>query len=307
MFAFVNYPSWLKPEIIPGFFVRWYSLMYIVAFTIAYVLLKKQVRESNKIKAADDDVSNFLTWGIIGLILGARIFFVFVYNTTYTNYLLKPWLIFWPFSPDGQFVGLSGLSYHGGVIGAVLGLVLYSRKTKIDLLEWGDLVVATIPLGYTFGRLGNFINAELYGRITASPIGMMFPNAEPVSIYEPGVREIVEKTNIALQPGDVYVNLPRHASQLYEALFEGIILWLVLWFFVKDRKPFKGFVIGAYIFGYGLVRFFIEYFRQPDEGIDFPLFNLTMGQILCLIMMVTGVSLWLIFGTMEKRRALKKG
>jgi phosphatidylglycerol:prolipoprotein diacylglycerol transferase len=173
--------------------------------------------------------------------------------------------------------------------------------------ELGDMFAASVPLGYTFGRLGNFINAELYGRVTASPLGMVFPEKSTrlFSTNEPWVREIVEKTGAVVKGG--LVNLPRHPSQIYEMIFEGVILWLIIWFF-RNRKPFKGFLIGLYFLGYGLFRFFIEYFREPDAHLGYriefvknnlplsyahPPFSFSTGQILCFLMIVFGI-VWII-------------
>jgi len=163
-------------------------------------------------------------------------------------------------------------------------------------------------LGYTFGRLGNFINAELYGRVTTGPLGMVFPHARPLPVAEAWVREAAEQTGAVVRNG--LVNLPRHPSQLYEMLFEGIILWAIIWFF-RNRKPFKGFLIGLYFLGYGFFRFFIEYFREPDSNLGYrielvknnlprdslayvhPPFSFSTGQILCFLMIVFGI-VWLI-------------
>ncbi|GAB1484491.1 hypothetical protein MASR2M78_33090 [Treponema sp.] len=201
-------------------------------------------------------------------------------------------------------MGLQGMSYHGGLIGAVIAVVIYTQVKHMDTREVGDLLVVGIPLGYTFGRLGNFINGELYGRVTSGPLGMIFPYAERFSTKEAWVREIAEKVGISTSTA--LVNLPRHPSQLYEALFEGIVLWAVLWA-LRNRKPFKGFMIGAYMIGYGLVRFVIEYFREPDIDLGYRItlvqtdippalysspFNFSTGQILCALMIAGGL-LWL--------------
>jgi phosphatidylglycerol:prolipoprotein diacylglycerol transferase len=299
MLLAVNFPSWLKPEVIPGLPVRWYGVMYIVAFGIAFFLYQKQVRERN-FPIKEDELSGLFFWGILGLVLGARIFSTLVYESS-PMYIRQPWKIFWPFQ-DGQFTGLSGMSYHGGVIGAIVGLVMYSIRHRFDFRETMDMACASIPLGYTAGRIGNFINAELYGRVTTGPFGMIFPDARPFSINESWVREVADKTGVVVHNG--MVNLPRHPSQLYEAFFEGIVLWLIVWFF-RNRKPFKGFLIGLYIAGYGLIRFFLEYFREPDAHLGYritlvktnlppalfsSLFNFTTGQVFCFIMIVAGLA-----------------
>ena len=164
------------------------------------------------------------------------------------------------------------MSYHGGVIGVVTAIWLFSRKVNLHLFELADFLTAAIPLGYFFGRIGNFINGELYGRPTEASIGMYFPNA-----------------------GDQAL---RHPSQLYEAFFEGIVLYYVINIFNKNNQ--LGFNSGTYVFGYGFVRFFIEYFREPDAHLGFILFNLSMGQLLCVAMMLSGVYIWYV-GNMEAK------
>jgi phosphatidylglycerol:prolipoprotein diacylglycerol transferase len=301
----IPFPSWLKPEIIPGLPVRWYGLMYILAFGTAFALYRRQARERH-FPMSEDDISGLFFWGILGLLLGARIFATIVYETS-DIYRREPWLVFWPFR-NGKFTGLMGMSYHGGVIGCALGVLIYIMAKGFDFREITDMVTAAIPLGYTFGRLGNFINAELYGRVTAGPLGMLFPNAAPLPADEAWVREAAEKTGIAIR--GAYVNLPRHPSQLYEALFEGVILWVILWS-LRNRKPFKGFLFGLYFAVYGLFRFFIEYFREPDADLGYrfelvkttlspayvhPPLSFSTGQILCLGMIVFGV-VWIVIAS----------
>ncbi len=303
----VNFPSWIKPEIIPHLPFRWYSLMYMVAFAIAYILFRKQIKERN-FPMADEDVIGLFFWGIIGLVLGARIFYMFVYDDALT-YLLKPWLIFWPFQ-DGRFVGLQGMSYHGGVIGCLLGIIIYTVRKKFDVREIGDMVATAIPLGYTFGRLGNFINGELFGRVTSSPFGMIFPYAGRFSAHEEWVRDIAEQTGIPITDPNAMINLPRHPSQLYEAFFEGIVLFCLLWL-LRKHKPVKGFMMGMYLIGYGFFRFIIEYFRAPDADLgyrielapsDMPtalfssVWNFSTGQILCFLMISAGL-IWIIIAS----------
>ncbi|QQO09668.1 prolipoprotein diacylglyceryl transferase [Breznakiella homolactica] len=304
MLLAVDFPSWINPEIIPGLPFRWYGLMYLVAFAIAYVLFRKQVKERN-FPMDDDGISGLFFWGILGLLLGARIFSTIVYEPT-DIYRLQPWLVFWPFR-DGQFVGLQGMSYHGGVIGCLIAVIIYCARKKYDMREIGDMVVTGVPLGFTFGRLGNFINGELYGRVTAGPFGMIFPHAKPYSASLDWVRDIAAKAGIEITNPNALINLPRHPSQLYEALFEGVILWFILWA-LRNRKPFRGFMMGMYLIGYGLFRFIIEYFREPDEGLGYrielvkngippalfsSLFNFSTGQVLCFLMILGG-GIWLI-------------
>lgn len=313
---YIDFPSWIKPEIIPGFFLRWYALMYIVAFGVASYMFNYQIKK-DKIDVKKEQSSDFMFWGILGLILGARIFSVFVYDDARLFNLTHPWLIFWPFS-GGKLVGLQGMSYHGGAIGGTLGCYLYTRKHKLNFFQWADMICAAIPFGYFFGRIGNFTNGELYGRVTTSPLGIKFPDAttERLSVGKAWVVDIAQKVGIDVG-GLSSVNLPRHPSQLYEAFFEGIILGLILWFIVRLKKPFHGFLMGAYMFGYGFFRFFIEYFREPDQHIGYVInwgaknenfniahsaLNFSTGQILCFFMMLAGVAIILLAKRADKKR-----
>lgn len=313
MLAFLHYPSWISPEIIPGLPLRWYGLMYVVAFAITYILFSYQVRK-RKLQVSDDQVVNLFFWAIIGVLLGGRIIGTTVYDPTH-HYLTHPWLIFWPFNSQMQFVGLAGMSYHGGLLGAIIAITIYCRRKKLDVLEIGDMLIAGVPLGYTFGRLGNFINGELWGRATTVPWGVLYPHAERLPAKLEWVRVMAAKVGIPITSPNQMVNLPRHPSELYEAFFEGIFLWLIIWFIFRKHRPFKGFLIGIYIIGYGFVRFVIEYFREPDPGIGFPiqlaqpvlrahpayLLNFTMGQILCAMMIVGGAIFLAILGRRAKR------
>jgi phosphatidylglycerol:prolipoprotein diacylglycerol transferase len=308
MLAAIEFPSWIRPEIFPffpQFPLRWYGLMYLVAFGITYLLFRYQVRE-RKLDFSDDDIANFFLACILGLILGARLFGTLLYDPT-GYYWAKPWLIFWPFAETGQFTGFRGMSYHGGFVGVVVGGLIYSRRSKLDFWSWADMMAISVPLGYTFGRLGNFINGELWGKVSSAPWAIIFPDAQRLPASIPWVREMAERTGIAAD--SAMVNLARHPSQLYEALFEGVVLWLVLWFVVRRMKGFKGLATGVYIAGYGLVRFFIEYFREPDSDLGYIIawgdpdasihlfttpWNFSMGQILCLLMIVGGLGLILL-------------
>ena len=319
MLLTIPFPSWLKPEIIPGLPFRWYGLMYIVAFGVAFLLYRRQVRERN-FPMTEDELSGLFFWGILALVLGARIFSTLVYETD-NIYRESPWLIFWPFR-NGRFTGFQGMSYHGGVIGGILAILVYSKVKKFDYREIGDMFAASIPLGYTFGRLGNFINGELYGRITNSPIGMIFPHGgispsdKDFAVIRDGAKQM--GLGAVSGPGGV-LNYPRHPSQLYEMLFEGIVLWAIIWFF-RNRKPFKGFLITLYLAGYGLIRFFIEYFREPDEDLGYriqlvknslppalghPLLCFSTGQILCFLMILVGIAWAFIAAHLPNKEAVR--
>src|SRR5574344_2980424 len=271
---YVNYPSWILPEIFPGIpvlgLLRWYGLMYIFAFTTAFLVLRKEMKEgaldNGSFKATEDDIFSCIACGIIFLLIGARVFSTLVYDTS-GLYRHKPWLIFWPFDTEThQFTGLAGMSYHGGFIGGLIGMIVWCKKHKKPVQKWVDAMVLAIPLGYTFGRIGNFMNGELYGRITTMPWGMVFPGAERFSASLDWVQSFANQIGMTIQPESKLVNLPRHPSQLYEAFFEGLMLWLSMWL-LRKHKPFDGFFEGFYTIGYGLVRFIIEYFREPDADL----------------------------------------
>lgn len=319
-FLYINYPSWIHPQIFPGIkflgLLRWYGLMYVFAFGTAYWVLSKLFKEgaldSGTEKTSEDDVFSFIATGIVFLLIGARVFSTLIYDTT-GLYWKKPWLIFWPFDAAGNFTGLAGMSYHGGFIGGLIGMIVWCRVHKKPFWKWCDAMCVAIPLGYTFGRLGNFLNGELYGRITTAPWGMVFPAAEKFSASKTWVIDFAQKIGMDIA-GKNLVNLPRHPSQLYEALFEGVILWSILWFMRKQKK-FDGQLGLSYACGYGFFRFFIEYFREPDADIGYriakdasaPLYtntsllNFSTGQILCFLMIAGSVITMIVLGLTHKK------
>jgi phosphatidylglycerol:prolipoprotein diacylglycerol transferase len=256
-------PAHMDPVIlqIGSFRLQYYGLMYIVAFAITYMLARHRIRREDRFQIDSDQLQGLLTAMIIGLIIGGRLGYVLFYN--FSHYLHHPLEIILPFEfSDGfRFTGITGMSYHGGLIGVVVATLIFVRKNGMDFFNVADLIVPCIPLGYTFGRVGNFINGELFGRVTTHPIGMYFP-------FAPG-------------PGR------RHPSQLYEAFFEGIFLFVVLWA-IKARITTRGAMLALYLMGYGLVRFFIEYARQPDAHLGFIWLSLSMGQLLCMAMILAG-------------------
>ena len=308
MFLYINFPSWIHDQIFPNVkylsLLRWYGLMYLFAFATAYYLLQKVRKEgaldTADYRASEDDIFSFIFTGIIFLLVGARLFSTLIYDTS-GLYKSKPWLIFWPFDSHGKFTGLAGMSYHGGFVGGLLGMIVWCKFKKRPVLKWIDAMVCAIPLGYTFGRLGNFMNGELYGRITTMPWGMVFPAAERFSAKLPWVKEFAQKIGMEL-PASGLVNLPRHPSQFYEAFFEGIVLWLIIWNLRKYKK-FDGMLAAVYTGGYGFFRFFIEYFREPDADLGYriakdssapiytntSLLNFSTGQILCFLMMLLAI------------------
>ena len=259
-------PQHISPVIfqIGSFKLQYYGLMYLVAFGITYALVLYRLRHEARFAVSREQVNDLTTVIILGLMIGARLGYVVFYNLPY--FLRHPLEIVLPFefSNGITFTGISGMSYHGGVIGILVAAWLYTRRNGIALRDVADLYVPCIPLGYTFGRIGNFINGELYGRATTAPIGMFFPLAPDKAL--------------------------RHPSQLYEAFFEGVFLFAVMWSIRKVRAP-RGAMLGFYLMGYGLVRFFIEFYREPDAHIGFVVSVLSMGQLLCAGMIAAGVLL----------------
>jgi phosphatidylglycerol:prolipoprotein diacylglycerol transferase len=338
MLLAINYPSWIHPEIFPGVpvlgIIRWYGLMYIFAFGAAYMVLRKLCNEgvlnTPSYTAVEDDVLSFFTTGIVFLLIGARVFSTLVYDTIPHKdmngalwlYRQRPWLIFWPFDiATGNFTGLAGMSYHGGYIGGGIGTLLWCLWKKKPVLKWIDAIVIAIPAGYTFGRIGNFLNGELYCRVTTVPWGMVFPavpKEEYVSVSLDWVQAVIAKAKLVVPEGVRLINLPRHPSQLYEAFFEGLVVFLLLWF-LRKHKPFDGFMTAMYSIGYGFVRFFIEYFREPDAELGYrfqktvdaktylneSLLNISTGQVLCLAMIAAGLGFIVLGAILKKRRGAK--
>jgi len=260
-------PEQMDPVLlsIGTFELRYYSLMYIVAFAATYVLALLRLKDEPRFQVTKIQLQDLMTFMILGLIVGARLGYVLFYNLTY--FLQHPLEIFLPFtfSQEITFVGITGLSYHGGLIGVLVASTWYIRKQALDFWETADLLAPVVPLGYTFGRLGNFINGELYGRVTESPIGMYFPLSPH--------REL------------------RHPSQLYEAFFEGLFLFVVLWALRRRQWP-SGVMLPLYLVGYGLARFVVEFFRQPDSHLGLVFLVFSMGQLLCFVMIASGILLY---------------
>ncbi len=268
-----NLPFILDPTAfsVVGLEVKWYGLMYLAAFLTTFFLVKHRVKNEERFGKYDEDfIIDLFTWTILGLLLGGRIGYVVFYNFDY--FWKNPIEIIWPFS-GGEFTGIAGMSYHGGLIGAIIFGSIFVWKRRDSFLRLADLIAPAAPLGYTFGRLGNFINGELWGRPTTSDIGMLFPSS-------------------AETPGEMVL---RHPSQLYEAFFEGIVLFLLLWSIRKLAGKTvalpEGSMIGLYLIGYGVARFFIEFFREPDWHMGFVIGSFSMGQILSATMILAGI-LW---------------
>jgi phosphatidylglycerol:prolipoprotein diacylglycerol transferase len=212
-------------------------------------------------------------WVFWGLIIGARIGYILFYNLSY--YLQNPLEIVSPFNlATGEFVGIYGMSYHGGFLGVLLCTWIFSRRNKISLLKLINFVVPAIPAGYFFGRIGNFLNGELYGRVTEKFWGMYF--------------------------SDDILGALRHPSQLYEAFFEGIVLFLILWK-LRNREKWQEKLFAIYILGYGFFRFGIEFFREPDLQIGYIFGFFTLGQILSGGMFFLGIILFFCCGEENKK------
>ena len=249
-----------------GLSFRWYSLGYILALLTIYFFLKHQL-ENNRWTFIPQGLSlnkleNILLVSFLGALLGGRIGYTIVYD--WTNFISQPWQIFWPFS-DGSFVGFYGMSFHGGLLGALLAGWLISKKYSLEFWKIVNFIIPAFPLGYFWGRMGNFMNGELYGRVTESNVGMHFSDS------------------------DTGLGILRHPSQLYEALGEGILLFFILAYFTR-KKFWNQNLLWLFLIFYGIIRFVIEFLRQPDIQLGFIALNwLTMGQLLSLGMVVAGL------------------
>jgi phosphatidylglycerol:prolipoprotein diacylglycerol transferase len=238
------------------FQIRWYALAYLAGILIGWGGVRRLADRYGAISKVQID--DFIAYVIAGIILGGRFGYVIFYNAPY--YLSNPL--------EMLYIWQGGMSFHGGVLGVIAACLIYARRYKISFWHLLDMVAAFTPVGLFFGRVANFINAELYGRITESPWGIVFPNA-----------------------GD----LPRHPSQLYEAVLEGLVLGLVLQILVWKTAILKcrGAVGCLFLIGYGISRIIIENFREPDPQIGFLIAQITMGQLLSCIMVLVGtVGLW---------------
>jgi len=261
----------LYPDINPIAFhigplhVHWYGIMYLIGFALTWILGTYRSKKPWTVLKNGEQVGDAIFYGAIGVIIGGRLGYMLFYD--FMPFIEHPLTIFriW----DG------GMSFHGGLIGVIIAMWLYSKKIKCNLFDLTDFFAPMVPIGLGLGRLGNFINGELWGRVTASPIGMVFPTGGP---------------------------LPRYPSQLIEFALEGVLLFIFLW--CLSIKPRQRSVISIwFLIGYGVLRFVAEFFRQPDPQKGYIAFGwLTMGQLLSAIMVVLG--LVLLGMLMKKRRAL---
>jgi phosphatidylglycerol:prolipoprotein diacylglycerol transferase len=234
---------------IMSFEIRWYSLAYILGIIIGWILCKKIFIKDLDINQRFDD---FISYLIIGIIIGGRLGYVLFYNFNYYINNIVDIFKIWQ----------GGMSFHGGLLGIIVASILFAKKNNQDTFIYTDLVSLVAPVGIFFGRFANFINSELYGKVTEVPWAVTFVQVD---------------------------NLSRHPSQLYEAIFEGIILFILLLYFRNKNfleKP--GLISSLFLIFYSVFRFCIEFFRVPDEQIGYLIFNLSMGQIISLIFIMIG-------------------
>lgn len=280
-----------------SFSVKWYSISYIIGFLVVYGILifrlnydiKKAGQISNfqfpisnkfsnsksnsiiknsnlkidsKFKIQNSElITDFLMLAFAAAVIGGRLGYVFLYNLPY--FMKHPLEIFWPFQ-NGEFVGFYGMSFFGALIGVILIAWFFCKKRKISFLSFADFVVVAVPAGYFFGRIGNFLNGELVGRLTNSPLGMFFAS-DPTHL--------------------------RHPSQLYEAMLEGLFLFSILWI-LKNRKKFEGQLFFGYVIGYACVRFVVEFFREIDAYSEYYFVILSLNQMYMMILLVISIVFW---------------
>lgn len=241
--------------------IRWYALAYIAGIVLGWWALRKLLAGPFRhVGVPAAKIDDFITWAVIGIVLGGRVGYVLFYNFPY--FLENPLSIF--------AVWEGGMAFHGGALGVILALFLFAWRHQFSAVSFGDALVTVVPFGLLFGRIANFINGELVGRPTGAdfPFSMVFPHVDA---------------------------LPRHPSQLYEAAGEGLLLLVMLQYAAwKTILPhYKGAIAGLFLAGYGIIRFAIEFTRMPDIQLGFLAFGLTMGQLLCIPMILAGVGLML--------------
>jgi phosphatidylglycerol:prolipoprotein diacylglycerol transferase len=244
--------------------VHWYGIMYLLGFALAWWLAALRA-EKLKFAFSSETISDFIFYCSVGGILGGRLGYVLFYELSY--------FLHHPLSILATWNG--GMSFHGGIIGLIISLIFFARKVKLPFLTMLDFTAPLAPLGIALGRIGNFINAELLGRVTTASWGMIFPGGGP---------------------------LPRHPSQLYEALTEGIVLFIAVWLYSAKPRP-RGTVSALFFLVYGIARFGCEFFRQPDQHLGFIVFNwLTMGQLLSLPVIIIGIIMLILFRKNSPKR-----
>jgi phosphatidylglycerol:prolipoprotein diacylglycerol transferase len=240
--------------------IRWYGLMYLIAFVAFFLLGRARIRRASPSVPPGfgvRDLEDLLFWGAVGVVLGGRLGYVLFYKPA--HYLAHPLEIL--------AVWQGGMSFHGGLVGVLVAIALFGRRRGWRFLQMGDFIAPLIPIGLAAGRLGNFINGELWGRPSTVPWAMVFPQAD---------------------------SLPRHPSQLYQFAGEGLLLFAFLWIYSSRPRPL-GAISGMFLIGYGVLRFAAEFARQPDAFLGLVGFGLSMGQLLCIPMVAAGV--WLLLAS----------
>ena len=234
--------------------VRWYGLMYVIAFLVGTEIAKYLARRGF-FKVPVEKVDTMVGYLIVSMFLGARLTYVFVYNWGYYSNNIMELFSVWK----------GGLSFHGALAGMALGAYIFSKRNGVSVLQTFDTFTLCGPQGLLWGRIGNFINGELYGRVTDSPLGVVFPTGGPYA---------------------------RHPSQLYEAFFEGLVMMIVVWA-VKQKTKTQGVISATFIMGYAFFRYFIEFFREADSQLGYYFGGTTtMGQILCFLMFLVGLGMF---------------
>ena len=243
--------------------IRWYSLAYVLGFIISLYLIKK-INNKSSYSLSNKLIDDFFIWSVLGVIVGGRLGYVIFYQTIYT--INNPISIF--------FIWKGGMSFHGGLIGIFLSILFFSKYKKINYFHLSDLVAVVAPIGIFLGRIANFINVELYGRITNFPFAIVYPNID---------------------------NMPRHPSQLYEAFFEGIILFVILIYYSKKNynKNNFGLITSLFLILYGVFRILIEFLREPDGHIGLFLNSISMGQLLCIPLIIIGIGIYIKQSNLE--------
>jgi phosphatidylglycerol---prolipoprotein diacylglyceryl transferase len=246
---------------IGSFGIHWYGLMYLAGFLGFLLLGKYQIKHKPWFQWNDAMLDDALFYGALGVILGGRLGYVLFYQTAY--FLENPLEIL--------AVWQGGMSFHGGFLGVLVAMYFFNKKHPQRWLKTMDFVAPLVPVGLGAGRMGNFINGELWGRVTSSNVGMIFPQAD---------------------------QFPRHASQLYEFALEGVILFIILWWFSSKKRP-TGAISALFLIGYGSFRFLVEYTRQPDDFLGLLQLGLSMGQWLSLPMILIGI--WMLRAAFQLR------
>jgi len=255
----IDYPN-INPVALDIGFVKihWYGITYVVGIFGAWLLLRYRGRQSYW-GFNDEQISDLIFYTMLGIIVGGRLGSVLFYNFSY--YIQHPIEVF--------YIQQGGMSFHGGLLGVITAVWLFSRKINKPLFEITDFIAPVVPIGLGCGRIGNFINGELWGAPSNLPWAMIFPDPAAAGIA-------------------------RHPSQLYEALLEGVVLFIILWWYSKTPRPVKA-VSGLFLIGYGVFRFMVEFVREPDQHIGYLAFNwFTMGQLLTLPMIIFGLLLMIL-------------